>query len=83
MNPILHRRTCGPRQYIRNYSLPTLECLNLWWPKVKSCGILAGHDYARKKDDHGVKRAIDEFAKRQELTVVTNSFGGQGRGWVF
>lgn len=37
--------------------------LEAWWPKVKSGGIFAGHDY----DGHGwpgVKKAVDEFAAR-------------------
>lgn len=34
--------------------------LAAWWPKVKSGGIFAGHDYS---DATGVKQAVDEFAR--------------------
>lgn len=35
-----------------------------WWPKIRSGGILAGHDYAGvgdRREGWGVKRAVDEF----------------------
>ena len=34
------------------------EDLKAWYPKVKSGGIIAGHDYY---NDYGVKRAVDEY----------------------
>ena len=36
-----------------------------WWPKVRSGGLLTGHDYDSPKDKTetwGVRRAVDEFA---------------------
>jgi predicted O-methyltransferase YrrM len=38
--------------------------INAWYPKVKSGGLLAGHDYIWLS----VKRAIDEFADNNNLT---------------
>ena len=40
--------------------------ISAWWPKVKSGGVLAGHDY----DETGVKKAVDEFAELNQLKVV-------------
>jgi hypothetical protein len=42
-----------------------------WWPKVKSGGIFAGHDYINLKDevnDFGVKDAVDKFFGQKGLT---------------
>jgi len=43
-----------------------------WFPKVKTNGIISGHDY----DWPGVKRAVDEFlsSKPYELSVFTTSW---------
>ena len=75
------------------------EDIELWWPKLKPGGILAGHDYLdmdwhadghfadNGKDKHiwmtgseheeaiyaglfGVNPAVDEFADREDLTLV-------------
>lgn len=46
--------------------------INLWWPKVKRKGILAGHDYLDGKladGNFGVKSAIDEFVKKNKLKL--------------
>lgn len=45
-----------------------------WWPKVKSGGILSGHDYETKPDDGywgpiEVKEAVDAWAKEEGLQV--------------
>jgi len=40
------------------------EDIGLWWPKVKSGGIFAGHDYLDgviTSGDYGVKTAVNEF----------------------
>lgn len=42
--------------------------LNIWYPKVKSGGILAGHDWIYFED---VRRAVQEFAKEKSLTIIT------------
>ena len=38
--------------------LETLEEIVLWWPKLKSNGLLCGHDYCNGPE---VKKAVDEF----------------------
>jgi predicted O-methyltransferase YrrM len=58
--------------------------LEAWWPKIRSGGILSGHDYKnggnagtrrlsvsgeRTENSAGVKRAVDEFAARMSLQV--------------
>jgi hypothetical protein len=45
-----------------------LEDLNLWWPKVKPEGILAGHDF----NGIGVNRAVREFFGKLNLGVRTD-----------
>lgn len=48
------------------------EDIALWYPKVKSGGIMAGHDYLEGKIDDtifGVKKAVDEFAAKHGLRV--------------
>ena len=42
------------------------EDINTWWSKIKSGGILAGHDY---KEGMGVIQAVDEFVKENNLTL--------------
>lgn len=49
------------------------EDIGLWFPKVKKGGILAGHDYLDGKIDNsefGVKKAVDEFAKENNLKLL-------------
>lgn len=41
--------------------------LNTWMPKIKSEGIISGHDY----DWSGVKLAVNNFARFNNLTIVT------------
>jgi hypothetical protein len=62
--------------------------LEMWYPKIKSGGIFAGHDYCNGDGvGHGVKKAVDEFALLHGLTVdsTTNEFcrpeGVYGAGW--
>lgn len=51
--------------------------LNAWWPKLKSGGVFAGHDYfdgeAHNDEgligDFGVKQAVDEFALEHNLAL--------------
>jgi len=48
------------------------EDIALWWPKVRSGGILAGHDYLNgvfHGQDYGVKDSVDEFAAAHNLHV--------------
>jgi hypothetical protein len=46
--------------------------LEAWFPKVRSGGIISGHDYADGRfaqGEFGVKRAVDEFFAARRLTV--------------
>lgn len=45
------------------------EDAEAWWLRLKRGGILAGHDYYDKPPYIGVKQAVDEFAKSNNLTV--------------
>jgi len=47
--------------------------LNDWWPKLRSGGIMAGHDYLEKSCwkgawTYGVVTAVNEFVKEHELS---------------
>lgn len=67
------------------------EDINAYWPKIKSGGILSGHDYLNVEDvkrmtpnqdwgicedgsrnEGAVKGAVDDFAKKHNLTVTFN-----------
>lgn len=53
--------------------------LNAWFPKVRSGGILAGHDYcAGNGAGYAVKDAVDEFVAKNKLTlaVTENEYCG-------
>jgi hypothetical protein len=48
------------------------EDLKVWYPKCKSGGIFAGHDYLDgvvKGSDYGVKTAVTEFATEHSLSI--------------
>lgn len=47
--------------------------MELWYPKVKSGGILSGHDYDCEKyqDSFGVTKAVDNFALSRGHIVAT------------
>jgi len=48
------------------------EDIELWWPKVKKGGILAGHDYLDgeiPEGTFGVKSAVDEFLRSHPRTL--------------
>jgi len=59
--------------------------INLWWPKIKKGGVLAGHDYIngmRKEGEFEVKKAVDEFVKINNLKLfVTNASQGDSADW--
>lgn len=42
--------------------------LPLWYSKIKVGGILSGHDYVNNSWI-GVKKAVDEFSKKHNLTI--------------
>ena len=48
-----------------------------WWPKIKSGGIIGGHDYVNLKDeynDFGVKDAVDRFFFLKQVPVNVIDF---------
>jgi predicted O-methyltransferase YrrM len=52
--------------------------IQAWWPKIKSGGTLAGHDYypQNPKNWPGVAKAVHDFVKRENLKLqhVKNSW---------
>jgi hypothetical protein len=53
-----------------------------WWPKIKSGGLLTGHDYGIDLDAEniwGVQRAVDEFADGIDRDVAV---GEDGVWWI-
>lgn len=44
--------------------------LTAWYPKVKSDGIVAGHDYLN--GDYDVERAVKDFIKQNRITTTVN-----------
>jgi predicted O-methyltransferase YrrM len=57
-----------------------IEDINLWWPKIKSGGILAGHDYDSRPNWEGVVQAVDEFVDNNNLTLNL-SIEAQSTSW--
>jgi hypothetical protein len=56
--------------------------LETWWPRVKSGGLLSGHDFRPKDID--VRRAVYEFASKNDLTVIETKVieNVQGPCWM-
>jgi hypothetical protein len=68
--------------------------INLWYKKIRSGGLVSGHDYYNAKrgdiqpngihtyvEDFGVKQAVDEFANEHNYTVNTTK--ARGINWWF
>jgi len=57
-----------------NHSRDSVEAdLVSWWSKIKSGGIMAGHDYYDNHSDYqncGVKSAVDEFVSLHTLDLT-------------
>ena len=52
------------------------EDLELWWPKVKTGGVFAGHDYLNAEFSQGVfgvKQAVREFARAEGQKIYQTS----------
>jgi SAM-dependent MidA family methyltransferase len=47
--------------------------IEAWYPKLKIGGIFAGHDYLDKPPQFEVKKAVDEFAQNNNLTIYTTT----------
>jgi len=61
-----------------------LADIEAWYPKLNSTGIMAGHDYMRMRDDRGVYRAVNHFAKLNDLSVIPNGRKKLGGGcWLY
>ena len=59
-----------------------LKDLFLYEKKVRSGGIMSGHDYSIKKHQDGVIKAVDEYAKKFGRDIhVDNSFDPCGIFW--
>jgi len=50
--------------------LSVKEDIDCWFPKVKSGGVISGHDYGTKRWP-GVTKAVDEFVKSKLLFLNT------------
>lgn len=50
-----------------------LEDLKLWYPKVKTGGIISGHDYTTDLPSIDVKRAVDEFFSNLNKQVIVTT----------
>lgn len=62
------------------------EDLQIWFPKLRKGGILAGHDYVEGKKeagDFGVKAAVDEFVAATGLRLVVSAEGDWPSWFVF
>lgn len=60
-----------------------LADLNYWYPRVRSGGVISGHDYQWSDpiDPHGVKRAVLQFMKDNDImrtVFITDHFA-----WAF
>ncbi len=55
------------------HDLPWIaEDLRVWWPKIRTGGVFAGHDYLDGDLEAGrfrVRSAVDEFAAEHRLAV--------------
>lgn len=71
-----------------NHSFEAVSAdVRAWWPKVRQGGILCGHDYVDGDQSakgggnglYGVKSAVDQWAKRLRLPILTT---GDGQNWL-
>ena len=57
------------------------EDIEIWWPKLRRGGILAGHDYLNGRFPFGifgVKKAVDEFVKKYKLKLYVTEKSQDG-----
>ena len=59
----------------------TSKDIELWWPKVKKGGILAGHDYNSRNKLYGVVEAVNEFVEANDIDLfhLTKEFP---KSWI-
>ncbi|MCZ2344462.1 MAG: class I SAM-dependent methyltransferase [Bacteroidales bacterium] len=57
-----------------DHTYPAVQAdLQAWWPKIRPGGVFVGHDYQGRRDRRGiwgVRRAVEEWAACQRLTVT-------------
>ena len=59
------------------------EDLNAWWHAVRVGGVLCGHDYQFQWESMaGVVRAVDEFAKENNVELHTETSGSSSDYWM-
>jgi len=64
--------------------------LEAWWPKLKSGGVFAGHDYWPERPEgtkyhinNGVQEAVDEFNTKHQLILHTTiDHHNQNGSWI-
>jgi hypothetical protein len=50
---------------------PVLEDITCWYPKLRSGGIMAGHDFRTNNvNGYGVDRAVNEFCAKNNITYT-------------
>jgi len=54
------------------YEAAKIDC-HVWWRTVRPGGIMSGHDYYNSGQNFGVKKAVDEFAQANGLTVLSTT----------
>jgi hypothetical protein len=56
--------------------------LELYWPKIKTGGVMCGHDYTNNEDTCQVKRAVDEFCPTGRMRMADNVPVSDSSCWV-
>lgn len=60
------------------------EDLHAWVPKVRNGGIVAGHDYVKRKSlNYGVIKAVNEFCEKNGIDELTIWNGDRSPSWHF
>lgn len=64
------------------------EDINAWFPKVRTGGIVSGHDYCRYLEHFGVIEAVNDFCRANgysDLKLTTNDYwnGIEFPSWYF
>ncbi|GAG75308.1 unnamed protein product [marine sediment metagenome] len=57
-----------------------LRDIELYFPKVKEGGVVGGHDYHNESKAREVKKAVDEFTKKNQLKLHIKG-GLTGTDW--
>jgi len=56
------------------------EDIEHWYPKIKVGGYITGHDYRENRlKRYGIKKAVDEFVKANNLKIA---FRSSGHDWA-